>query len=490
MVELWPLRTSGRLIDLCVQIVNTLVTLPAHGRENRLGIYRSGNRRAEVCSLVASIVFALALSGCQLSQHSIPSARDAFVRGDLAGAQKSLEAIAKSRNQSADTAMLDLAMVELASGKPQAAEKRLRQMRDRFDALPAIAPLGATASMITDDNARRFRPAGYEEVMVRAMLAVCSIAGDATDAESYALQATVKQQDLARDADQRGVLEIEQAYQPIAITPYLRGVLREATHHDYDDAVRAYQLVSNISPSFAPASEDIQRASGGAHSSPGHGVLYVLACVGRGPVREEKVAETTSAALSIASSVLNAQTNQDENGRVGGPVLPNIAAVKVPDVVIPPSNIEAVGVRVDGTLYGASQTLTDVARLAQNQVDAEMPWTIARAVTRRVTKETIVAGARDALGLSGALGSLAHFAAATAWSATEHADTRCWGLLPREIQVLRAELPAGNHLVQLSAMNAFGAEFGARRVRNVSIVNGENVYLVVIAPDANLYLAN
>ncbi len=432
----------------------------------------------------------LAATGCSLTRHNISTARDDFHRGELTSARASLESIANSHSRGADTAALDLAIVELASGNPRSAEQRLREIRDRFDALPAVAPIGATAALVTDDNARRFRPAGYEQVMIRAMLAVCSIAGDASDAESYALQASIKQEELALDAKERGAFEIEQAYQPIAITPYLRGVLREATHHDFDDAVKAYQLVSHVEPTFAPAKEDIVRATLGAHSAPGTGVLYVFACTGRGPVREEKVAETTSAALSIASSVLNAETNKDESGRVGGPVLPNIASVKVPDVVIPPSPIEAVGVRVGGVLYGATQTVTDVGRLAHNQVNAEMPWTIARAVTRRVTKETLVAGTRNAIGLEGAAGSLVHFAAATAWSATEHADTRCWGLLPREIQVLRAEICVGVHDVQLSAMNSMGHEFGTAAKRRVSIVDGQNTYLVVVAPAEKVHLAN
>ncbi len=478
MVEFRSLRTSGRLIQLGHRC-----------RTSILGASSSADV-ARRLSIAMAIVLVMSGTGCKLQIHNVDYARGAFIQGDLVQARERLATIAKSRSRSADTAALDLAVVELASGNAKAAEQRLREMRDRFDALPCVAPFGASVSMVTDDNSRRFRPAGYEEVMIRAMLAVCSIAGDAMDAESYALQATIKQTELARDASERGLLEIEQAYQPIAIAPYLRGVLREATHHDYDDAARAYELVSHFEPNFSPAGEDIARATGGAHSAPGHGVLYVIGCVGRGPVREEKVAETTSAALSIASAVLNAETNKDDNGHVGGPVLPNIASVKVPHVVIPPSNIEALGVRVDGVLFGATQTLTDVGRLASNQADAEMPWTIARAVTRRVTKETIVAGTRNALGLDGALGSLAHFAASTAWSASENADVRCWGLLPREIQVLRAELPAGEHDLKLSAMNAFGAELGPGIKRSVSITNAVNTYIVVIAPDNVLYLAN
>jgi hypothetical protein len=435
-------------------------------------------------------VFVPIATGCALLPSNLDVARDAYVRGDLTLARETLQPLAKSRRKTADPANLDLAIVELAAGQPKQAEQRLRKLRDRFDTLPSMSAVGNAASMVTDDNTRRFRPAGYEEVMIRAMLAVTSIASDLSDAESYAMQAMMKQESLANDASQRGLLEIESAYQPIAFAPYLRGVLREATHHDYDDAARAYTLVSHVQPDFAPAQDDISRATGGAHCAPGHGVLYVIACVGRGPIRVEKVAETTTAALGIASSVLNAQTSQDDSGHVGGVILPNLASVKVPDVLIPPSQIQAVGIRVGGKLYGATQTITDVGTLARNQNEAEMPWTIARAVTRRVTKESMVAGTRNALGIDGAVGSLVHFAAVTAWSATESADTRCWGLLPREIQVFRGELPIGEHAISLTAMNSMGQEFARAVPRSVSIVDAQNKYLVVLAPDQTIYFAN
>ena len=40
-------------------------------------------------------------------------------------------------------------------------------------------------------------------------------------------------------------------------------------------------------------------------------------------------------------------------------------------------------------------------------------------------------------------GGLALDVAGVVWEATESADTRCWGLLPDKIQVMRLELPAG-----------------------------------------------
>jgi hypothetical protein len=418
---------------------------------------------------------------------TIDDARNAFVLGDLVAARQSLTALSDSNRRYADVASLDLAIVDLAAGDSIAAERRLRGLRDQFDQQPAVAPFREAASMITDDTARIFHPAGYEQVMIRTMLAVCSLADDGVDAESYALQATMKQTELSNAAQERGILDAADVYQPIAFAPYLRGMLREATHRDYDDAKKAYQLVSSVQPQFAPAVDDIARAGGGTHSAPGHGVLYVIACVGRGPVLQEATAETTSTALAIASSVLNAETNQGEQGETDI-VLPNIASVKVPQVVVPPSDVAAIGVRIDGTLYGATQTLTDVGQLAVQQVQAEMPWTIARAVLRRAAKEAAVTKATDAIGLRGTAGSLFHFAAASSWSGIEHADTRCWGLLPREIQVFRGELPVGQHQIQLQAMGPTGSTMDDGRVQSVTIADGQNQYLFVICPDRSLYL--
>ena len=425
------------------------------------------------------------LTGCARSVGSIRSARDAFHAGRLDEAQQTLTKIASKRGSDAVAAALDLAMVKMAAGDFRGAEQDLRRLRDRFDMAPQRSLIRDSASMLTDDNTRAFRPAGYEEVMIRAMLAVCSLADDAVDAESYALQATLKQKELKDAAAKRGLPMMQDSFQPIALAPYLRGVMREATHHDYDDATKAYRLVSAVRPSFSPAGEDIQRATTGAHSQPGHGVLYVIACVGEGPRLEESIAETTSTALTIASAAFQSQNNKDSDGKghqANTLSLPNIASVKVPQVVIPTSSLAAIGVRVEGVLYGATQTLTDVGDLARRQNEAEMPWTIARAVLRRVTKEAAVAKLGDSLGLEGSAESLFHFAAASAWSGSEHADTRCWGLLPREIQVLRAELPVGQHLIALEPLGFEGGAIAKATTRVVNMVDGRNTYAIVIAP--------
>ncbi len=68
-------------------------------------------------------------------------------------------------------------------------------------------------------------------------------------------------------------------------------------------------------------------------------------------------------------------------------------------------------------------------------------------------------------------------AVGVAWEATEAADTSCWGLLPREIQVLRVELPAGQHKLQLRRA-VRGQVLGVDAVLEVEVQDGRNSYLL------------
>ena len=462
--------------------------------------------------LTAAIPLLVICFGCASKVVTIDTARDAFVSGDLTGASAILGEMANRGDRFADPAQLDLAIVELASGNPASATARLRSLRDRFDKTSEASDLsgfgnvsaeaheaaGNLLSMVTDDTARVFKPAGYEEVMIRTMLAMCSLVGDQTDAESYMNQAAMHQAKLRKVAEAKQKKFLPEfldttPHQELALAPYIRGVLREATHHDFDDAKRNYQLVSAIKPDFRPAFEDLDRATNGNHSQVGHGALYVFAMVGRGPVLKPTDAPVTSAAVSIASTLMLREDENDD--RVDH--LPKISSVKVPAVVIPHSPVASITVALEAPqaetsilqLLGATQSLTDVAQLVQTQADSELPWTIARAFIRQAGKEMAVAKARQGLGLEGGAGTLFQFAAANAWTATESADTRCWGLLPREIQVLRAELPVGDHSIHLAPVGVDGFSIGDQKSTTVRIDNGRNSYLVVIAPAEHLYLA-
>ncbi|TVQ00886.1 MAG: hypothetical protein EA381_06630 [Planctomycetaceae bacterium] len=441
-----------------------------------------GTGRMPLGRAIVVLLLVCGLGGCRSLTHGVERARGAYHLGRFDAAHAELTKIADGRTPRAPAAALDLAMVEIASGKAEQAIKRLRKLRDDFEDPSLTAPVGDLASLIADDNVRQYRPSGYEQVMIRSMLALSSLAVGDGDADSYALQAQMFQQDLARQAESRGLKLSQDVYQPLALAPYLRGVLRESTMRDYDDAIRAYEQVTHLRPSFAPAALDIQRCVNGIHSPPDHGALYVIALVGRGPVLDEVSAEATTTALQIASQVYSIAEHERW-------MLPNLVSIKVPEVRIPYSPAAAVSLDSSGVWLGATQPLVDVGEMAVRQSEAEMPWTLARAVARRVAKEVAVSQTAKAAGLTGGGREIARFASVNLISLGEHADTRCWGLLPREVQVLRAELPVGTHQLGMRVVDASGRALGVQSKTDVRIENGRNTYVTVVASDREAFVA-
>jgi hypothetical protein len=166
---------------------------------------------------------------------------------------------------------------------------------------------------------------------------------------------------------------------------------------------------------------------------------------------------------------------------------PNIAPVKVPRVVARRGGAAVVEVLVGQQPAGVTHTITDVTHLAIQQYEAIYPRVIARAVARRILKNGILYGGKEAMGVQkGSLEGLALDLADLAWQATESADTRCWGLLPDKIQVLRLELPAGEHDISLRPLNAGGTPIGGAARHRLRIADSRNTYILASFPDHQL----
>lgn len=423
----------------------------------------------------AGILACVVLAGCSTYAHRVNGIRDAFYRNDLTGADKQILAGIDRKSGDADVLRLEEAMLRLASGRPADAERLLRTVRDNFDRLES-AHVGETAlSYLTDDQRRAYSGEDYEKVLVRAMLALSNLLHDGSDAEAYSLQTIDKQEQIIASGAGKDGQNPKANYQRVALAPYLRGVLREATHHDYDDAQRSYAVVASWQPDFAPAKFDVERAAHGVHSERGHGAIYVFALTGRGPHKEESAEVPSTAALLIAGEILSAVGDQS--------VPPNIAPVKVPRVVARRHDVQAVDVHVDGHSAGRTATITNVTSLATNQYAAIRDQVVARAVARRLVKKGIVYGAKEASEMvKGTPASFAVDLAGVAWEATESADTRCWGLLPDQIQVLRIEVPAGRHEVEIApVLQGVSIRGGVQKIR-CQVGDGDNTYVLAVVP--------
>lgn len=432
-----------------------------------------GGRSARACCL---LVAAALWTGCATHADRLREVRESFYAGHVDRALVTIDQHLARHTSDADVLKLERATLDLAAGRPRQAEQTLREVRDRFEELEQKDLAEGVLSMLSDDNRLSYAGEDYEKIMIRAMLAVSNLMAGGDDAPAYALQVADKQNRIVQAGTDAAGNNPKLAYKRVALGAYLHAAMREETHTNYDDVLRCSALVAQWEPQFPFSQADLARAQHGRHSAPGNGVLYVLALVGRGPYKEEVAEVPTQVALLIADRILSA-TNKYS-------LPPTIAPVKVPKVVVQPNFVRGVQVSVDGRSGGQTATITDVGQLAVDQYAAIYPQVIARAVARRVVKKGIVYAGKDALEVNPWV-SLAFDAAGVVWEATESADTRCWGLLPDSIQVLRLELPAGQHRLGLRPAGAHGP-IGVEYATTVEIADGRNAYALATFPEDHL----
>lgn len=428
--------------------------------------------------IVATLFILPALVGCATHADQLVKVRSFYQAGDLAAAEHLLnEDLAKAKDD-IDVLKLEKAMVDLAAGKPKEAEQTLREVRDRFDELDKPTAGETAWSMFSDDNRRSYTGEDYEKVLIRSMLALSNLMTGGGDAVAYAHQINAKQQEIVAAAADKDGQNPKLSYKQVALGPYIHGMLREETHVDYADAARAYRQVVYFEPEFRTGRWDLERAQNGHHSQRGHGALYVFALVGRGPYKVETMEVPSTAALLIADIVLKSGDKYS---------LPtSVAPVKVPKVIAMPNDIDNVAVSIAGQVAGRTETITDVGRMAVEQYETIYPQVVARAVVRRIVKRGVTEGAKAVASVDdGNPLNLLFDAAEFAWGAAEAADTRCWGLLPAKVQVLRVELPVGEHAVSFAPAQG-ERTIGAPETASVRIADGQNTYVLVNFPDRKL----
>jgi hypothetical protein len=177
--------------------------------------------------------------GCSTHAKRLATPRNHFYDGRLDECKEGLEKLSKSRHDK-DVVNLDLAMVDLLSGKPKISEQRLKLARNRFEALESESLTEKTVSMWTDDQVRSYAGEDYEKILIHAFLALTNLLSDGADAESYTLQLQAKHEELVQACAERTKSNTQPSYTPLPLGFYLRGMLREATLRDYDDAIRNY----------------------------------------------------------------------------------------------------------------------------------------------------------------------------------------------------------------------------------------------------------
>lgn len=450
---------------------------------------------ASVRTPVAFVATLALVAACRAPDERIAPFADAWGRADFAQAEACIDVLvaeeayveprvvteSRGLDESIDPARGDTflflqekAMARLAAGDLDGAIELLRRARDVLAERYQDADLaGWLAAGIADDTFLEYRGADYEHVLTPALLALCDLLEGGQDAYAYALQVGEVQERVLSstfgdDVDGKGNGYNPRAtYNRVAVGAYVEGIVREREGYA-DEAFKAYERARDWGGGAPVVVEACERTSNGVYAPAGHGVVHVIRFAGRGPRLVQGTAPATDAALFLAN--LGTLVISDNVGVLGQTNVP------VPLVRADDPQVAELEVRCDGAPAAATSTVLDVCGVAYQQVEANMPWLLARALIRRGAKAVAAKAVQDTVasnnqddGLGLLFGVLANFAL----TAGEKADTRNWTSLPARVQFARFTVAEGEHELDLGS--------GMRTA--VRVASGKETYVVVLQPN-------
>jgi hypothetical protein len=383
--------------------------------------------------------------------------------------------------------VLEKAMAQLGLERVDAAHALLVKAREVLDQRFSHNAFDYVESSFTDDETLTYRGADADHVFLRVLLTLCELLRGGSDAYSFALQIDAKQEEIIDspfgtvedEAHHAASYRPRAQYQRIALGSYLVGLLEEADLAA-GEANKKFKRARQWWGSESVLLQDaIARTEPGGRLAPaGHGAVNVLYLAGRGPtLTTTRTSAITDAARLIGAAILAIRGKSTGAGWVSQTNIP------VPGVIVHDSAVTPLDVHVGSERVGSTSPLLDVNRVATEQLDANMPWILARAAIRRALKggiaegggavaESVARRSEGAGAYAGVIGLFTKIAVGLATTAPERADTRIWSTLPAQVQCARFVLPEGVHEVDL------GGGMQARlRVRA-----GRNTFVVVLRP--------
>ncbi len=435
----------------------------------------SARPRRPVAALAAAGA-GLLLAACATTAERMAPARAAWEAGDPEAALAVLDGLRPD-------AGTDVALVDLERASALLALGRFGPCADAAEAAVRLldaheqGDIGEWAlAGVTDDTALAFEGADHEKVLARALPALALLAdGRADEARALALQVNRVQERLRARAVLPGKDPGRPGYRPFAFGEYLQALVDEM-RGNFDEAAIGYGRAAEILPAFPGSAEALARVRRSRLvEGEGTGAVVVLALLGPGPVLEEVAEPVTSVVAMAASAVINARK---------GAFLPSQAPVLVPRPRPRASPLRDVAVEVDGRERGATAVLLDVDDAAVRQWGDDMPRILLRAVVRRAFKEIAKNQVRSAVsgGRNASAEAVLVDVAGLLWTATERADTRCWSLLPKTVQVARIEAPVGERTLRLVPRRAGGGAAGPAVEVPLRVEAGRISVVLLVAP--------
>ena len=387
------------------------------------------------------VLLAVYSGGCATYSQQAVSMRDNL----LAGRADLARIAAEKEDEGEDDvlASLNKGMLRRMTGDYSGSNRIFELAKQRIESLYGISVTDTAASLTINDAMRDYKGDRYEQVLLHAYMAMNYLQlGEPDSARVEMLQADVKMMEWGDQPDEDPFVR------------YLAGMIFEALG-EKDQALVSYRKAMNVYLAKGNGQyldvpvmlkkdmlrllaelglrDEYRRLKTGfgldgfqpAGPESNHGELIVILNSGLAPIRTE------ASIMTFSSEVQNYV-------RVAFPVYQS------GPTPAKRSRLQAGGNRVD------LETVENVDSLARHALDEDMPLIMTRAIARAVVKYQSQQSANEQHALAGFLLTVTNLA-------TERADTRSWTTLPKEIQMTRVTLPAGQQDVSIEILNAGGS---------------------------------
>lgn len=400
-------------------------------------------------------------------------ADEAGVKADEVTASRGLSEAIDAAKGETSLLLLEKSNARLVDSDYDSAIDCLRRARDVLDTRFNQNDVGGWLNAaLTDDRGIDFTGADYEHVMIPTLLALVDLLNGGQDAFAYALQIGEKQEAIlgstfGEDLDAGDGTKVgynpRKSYQRVAIGAYMEGLVQEAKSSS-SEAAKAYRRALEWSGDVDVVDAAVKRTTEGVYAQPGHGVVHVFYLAGRGPRLVSGTSSITEQAMLLAT--VGSIVIGHGIGTIGQTNVP------VPVVWAQDTAISPLDVRGPNGAQALTSPILDLNRVASQQIEANLPWILARAAIRRSVKAVAAKAAMDAAGKDELGGVLAGIFTNLALTVGERADTRNWITLPAQVQVARLEVPEGAQTIDL----------GQGMSAQVNVAAGKDSYVAVVRP--------
>jgi hypothetical protein len=390
---------------------------------------------------ITLVILALYLAGCATYSQQAVSMRDNLLSGRPDLARDTAEK--KDQDEDDVLASLNKGMLRRMTEDYVGSNQIFEIAKQRMEALYGVSITDAAASITINDAVRAYKGDRYEQVLVHAYMAMNYLQlGKPDSARVEMLQADVKMMEWGDQPDEdpfvryfAGVIYESLGENDQALVSYRKArdiyvATRDEHMIDVPLMLRMDLLRLLAAQGMKDEYEKLRSELGLPDFEPAehgseYGELIVVLNSGLAPIRTE-------------TSIMTFSSEVQGHVRVAFPVYatgPRPAKR---------ARLDIGGRRVE------LETVENIDRLAREALDEDMPAVMARAISRAVVKYQSQKQANEQHALAGFLLTVTNLA-------TERADTRSWTTLPREIQMARVMLPAGEHDVRIEIVNPTGA---------------------------------